>query len=83
VTDQEFRKLLDRQVFLLDAVRAQGVIAALRYKGEMERGARRVIEECYRRLEAAPPAGKGAGNDRVTPPGNDPNSADIPPDPWR
>ena len=51
MNDDEFRKLLDRQVVLLDKVRAQGVLAAMRYKGEMERGARTVIQECYRRLD--------------------------------
>lgn len=56
MTDDEFRKLLDRQIFLLDAVKAQGVIAALRYKSEMERSARRVIAECYRRLDDKSPS---------------------------
>lgn len=53
--DEDFRKLLDRQVVLLDKVKRQGPVAALRHKGEMERGARRVIAECYRRLEEDKP----------------------------
>ncbi|WP_207061421.1 hypothetical protein [Motiliproteus sp. SC1-56] len=50
MNDREFRRLLDRQIVLLDKVKAHGVVAAVRYKGEMERGARAVIAECYRRL---------------------------------
>ncbi len=51
MTDREFKALLDRQSELLDAVKQHGVLAAIRYKSEMERGARAVIAECYRRLE--------------------------------
>lgn len=52
MNDRELRVLLDRQVVLLDAVKTRGVLAVLQHKSEMERGARAVIAESYRRLEA-------------------------------
>lgn len=50
MSDEAFRRLLERQQKILDAVEVGGVVAAMQHKAEIQEGAKLVITESLRRL---------------------------------